>query len=165
MKLLVLSDSHGNADNLLRAYHAEQPDVILFLGDGAADFAHLQKEAPFCASCSVLGNCDRQEGETERLVSYGGYRFLMTHGHRYNVKFGLMRLFYAAREAMADVVLFGHTHSPYCSQEEGAWMLNPGTCSGVPQTTYGVIEINDGVLQCRIRRLEDGTEVCYDPCH
>lgn len=157
MKLLVLSDSHGNAANMERAYQAEAPDVILFLGDGARDFDNLQKLAPFAAACAVRGNCDQAAGDTERTVTYGGYRFFMTHGDRYNVKFDTMRLYYAAREAMADVALFGHTHTPCCVNEGGLWMLNPGTISGWPQATYGVIEINDGVLQCQLRRLENGS--------
>lgn len=156
MKILVLSDSHGNCENLERAYEKEQPDVVLHLGDGEDDFAYLLQQDPFVTACHVRGNCDvGSQSETEKTVQYGGYRFFMTHGHKYNVKFSLMRLFYAAQEAMADVALFGHTHVPYCSNEGGLWMMNPGTISGRPQATYGLIEIDDGVLSCQLRRLDD----------
>ena len=45
MKILVFSDSHGNYDNLERAYEKEQPDVMLHLGDGEADFSRLKQHA------------------------------------------------------------------------------------------------------------------------
>ena len=56
----------------------------------------------------------------------------------------------AAQEAGADVVLFGHTHVPYCSCEGGRWFLNPGSCGQSAQPTYGIIELTDGALACRI---------------
>ena len=33
MKYLVLSDSHGNVDNMVRAVEREKPDGIIHLGD------------------------------------------------------------------------------------------------------------------------------------
>ena len=32
-KVLVLSDSHGNVGNMIRAVKREEPDMILHLGD------------------------------------------------------------------------------------------------------------------------------------
>ena len=34
MKVLVLSDSHGNLTNMVRAVEAESPHMIVHLGDG-----------------------------------------------------------------------------------------------------------------------------------
>lgn len=156
MKILVFSDSHGNYDNLERAYEKEQPDVMLHLGDGEADFSRLKQHAQFTTACGVRGNCDMgSRCDLTKTVEYDGYRFFMTHGHSYQVKFGLMRLYYAAQEVQADVALYGHTHIPHCDREGGLWMMNPGTISGFPQATYGLIEITDGVLACRLCRLED----------
>ena len=53
------------------------------------------------------------------------------------------------------MALFGHTHVPCCQQEGGLWLLNPGTISGRPQATYGLIELQNGTLHCAVRRLED----------
>ena len=157
MKILVLSDSHGNLTNMERAFALEQPDAVFHLGDGAGDFARLcHGSAQFAAACGVAGNCDfGADCPTVRTAEYGGYRFFLTHGHQYQVKYSLMRLYYAAREALADVALFGHTHVPCCQQEGGLWLLNPGTISGRPQATYGLIELQNGTLHCAVRRLED----------
>ena len=104
MKILVLSDSHGNLTNMERAFALEQPDAVFHLGDGAGDFARLCRgSAQFAAACGVAGNCDfGADCPTVRTAEYGGYRFFLTHGHQYQVKYSLMRLYYAAREALAE---------------------------------------------------------------
>ena len=156
MKILVVSDSHGNYTNLERAFEREQPDVILHLGDGEGDFVRLKDHAQFTTACGVRGNCDiASRSELARTVEYDGHRIFMTHGHTYNVKFSLMRLYYAAQEEQVQVALFGHTHVPYCDQQGDIWMMNPGTVSCYPQATYGIITIENGVLSCQLRRLED----------
>ena len=130
--------------------------MILHLGDGEADFARLKNHAQFTTACGVRGNCDiGSRSDLCKIVEYDTHRIFMTHGHAYNVKFSLMRLYYAAQEEGAEVALFGHTHVPHCDQQGGMWMLNPGTISGFPQATYGVILIEDGAIACQLRRLED----------
>lgn len=155
MKILVLSDSHGNLDLMWQAYVQEQPDVVLHLGDYERDAMRLEEQIdPTVTFCCVSGNCDSAPSHAaSRTVSYEGYRFFMTHGHPYQVKYSLLRLSLAAQEAMADVVLFGHTHQALCMQENGMWLLNPGSCSGVGPATYGLVEIEDGILSCRIAHL------------
>jgi predicted phosphodiesterase len=53
------------------------------------------------------------------------------------------------------VVLYGHTHQADCRQEQGIWMLNPGTC-GSWGGTVGVITVENGqVIQCTILDQKD----------
>ena len=116
MELLIFSDSHGRAENLLaaEARQIKRPDAILFLGDGARDLSHLSiHNIPVWA---VRGNCDWMSSDiadkTERLLYLEGHTVLMTHGHEYGVKGGLGALIAHAAEVGADIVLFGHTHVP-----------------------------------------------------
>jgi predicted phosphodiesterase len=58
----------------------------------------------------------------------------------------------------ADVVCFGHTHSPLCQQDGRLWVLNPGACGGSVRVTYGVIEVVGGHLRCRVEELSNSRE-------
>ena len=153
MKLLVLSDSHGTLDKMERALALESPDVVIHLGDYYRDAEALRKKCG-CPVVNVHGNCDMvRNAPAFHMETYEGYRFFMTHGHHYNVKSGLLSLFLAAREQQADMILFGHTHIPYCDMEDGIWILNPGSCKGFPPATYGIIIIDDNGLHCRIKQI------------
>ena len=46
MKYLVLSDSHGNVDNMVRAVELTKPDGIIHLGDGWRDAEELHTLYP-----------------------------------------------------------------------------------------------------------------------
>ena len=58
MKILVLSDSHGNVDNMVQAVTHTAPDWILHLGDVMADGEKLHAMFPEIPFEQVPGNCD-----------------------------------------------------------------------------------------------------------
>ena len=160
MKILVLSDSHAALSFMRRCIDAVQPDAVIHLGDHYDDGTAMAEEYPQIRFYQVPGNCDVHrcfipDPET-RLETLGGVRILMTHGHRHHVKQTLIRLLADARASRADAVLFGHTHSAYCQlEEDGLWVLNPGSC-GYFGGSAGLLEANAGqILQCRILREED----------
>lgn len=160
MKLLVLSDSHAALSFMRRCIDGVQPDAVIHLGDHYDDGAAMAEEYSRIPFYQVPGNCDAHrcfipDPET-RLEILGGVRILMTHGHRHHVKQTLLRLLADARASRAALVLFGHTHSPYCQREEdGLWVLNPGSC-GYFGGSAGLVEIRGGeVMQCRLLREED----------
>lgn len=153
MKWLVFSDSHGNLDYMKKAVEAEKPDKVLHLGDVIRDARRLQENFPEIEMEFVVGNCDGYNGDDsapeEKELFMGEKRLMICHGHTYQVKLGIGMLTNEARIRGADVVLFGHTHEPLCYMEGKLWVLNPGTCSGMPRATYGAIELEDGKLTCR----------------
>ena len=160
MKILVLSDSHAGLSFMRRCIDAVKPDTVIHLGDYYDDGTAMAEEYSHIKFYQVPGNCDAHRGyipdpET-RLETLGGVRILMTHGHRHHVKQTLIRLMADARASRAAVVLFGHTHSAYFQMEEdGLWVLNPGSC-GFYGGSAGLLEIRAGeLLQCRILREED----------
>ncbi len=116
MELLIVSDSHGRVENIQAAIERQvkAPDAVLFLGDGARDLDRLFLcDIPLWA---VRGNCDWSSSDyadkTERLLYFEGHTILMTHGHEWGVKGGLGALVAHAVDVGADIVLFGHTHTP-----------------------------------------------------
>ena len=142
MTLLVLSDSHGRADNLRKAIEqAGRPEAILFLGDGLRDIDSVVTDIPIY---SVKGNCDCFEVSSvdepfERTLSFGEYTVLMMHGHTRSVKNDTgYAISYAALKG-ADILLYGHTHIKHeqylaagsmvkgIRLKKPLWVLNPGS--------------------------------------
>ena len=147
MKLLILSDSHGYSFFLEEILKRERgADMIIHLGDGAADLLAMAEYTMGKPVYTCRGNCDS--------VAYGFPEFVLTeadgvkifacHGHRYGVKFGLQNLYYAAREQGAKLCLFGHTHEPYSDFDGDLFMVNPGPVAG---GYYATAEIKNGEVK------------------
>ncbi len=150
MKILVLSDSHGAVNNMIRIVEKEAPRHILHLGDCTRDADILQEEFPHIPLTGVVGNCDFGALDTpEKLIELGGKRIFLLHGHTRGVKMSAQRAIYAALEVNADVLLFGHTHVPLVDRFGELHIMNPGTCGRGGRVTYGLITIENGRVDCR----------------
>lgn len=153
MKLLVLSDSHGMLQFMCDAVEKEHPDYVIHLGDHDRDAEELARYYPQLPVTWVCGNCDRfSDAPQTRTAVYGGKKIFFCHGHTLGVKGGLLRAVYAAREAGADVLLYGHTHIPIHDEADGLTVLNPGACGAknfFGKPTYGVIEITQQGLSAK----------------
>jgi len=86
------------------------------------------------------------------LLVEAGHTIFMTHGHQYRVKAGLDAVTEAARARGAVLLLFGHTHVPYCCVTEGLSIVNPGSI-GMGGKTYAVLEIKDDALECVLKTI------------
>lgn len=160
MNILVLSDSHGRMANIKEAFarQVKRPDAVVFLGDGLRDLSYCDIGGiPLFA---VNGNCDVYDlfgtlsPSDEIVMTLGGKRFLMVHGHAYGVKNGLGRLIAHAVEKDVDVALFGHTHVPlekYLPEGESEYgillkkplyLLNPGSIGGF-SPSFGCVTVNE----------------------
>ncbi len=151
MKICVFSDSHGSAGNMLRAIEEHSPDMILHLGDGERDTEKIRSRFPQIPLKGVKGNCDLYSflSETE-LLEIRGVRFMLTHGHLYGVKNGLSRLVAAAKDAGADVVLYGHTHTAFYDMDGPLHILNPGSCM-THSGSFAIVDLTaGGSVSCRI---------------
>jgi putative phosphoesterase len=151
MKILVFSDSHGEKELMKSLISLHKPDMVLHLGDHSADCRVLRKHFKGVEFKSVRGNCDGKSDEDECLYfNIEGKNIFMTHGHVYQVKFGYARIFYAAAEKNADILLFGHTHRALRDTAGGILILNPGSIGAGGNCSYGIIEIDGGEIKTRI---------------
>ena len=132
-RVIVVSDSHGDMESLKNVFEQAAQDgkihAAVFLGDGASDFENIKPLlAKLGADCyAVKGNNDWSCAEpTEIVFTVNGVRFYACHGHNRYVKYGLDRLWYAAREREAQVALYGHTHREKIDLEYGMHLINPG---------------------------------------
>lgn len=145
MDLLIFSDSHGRAEamQVVLDRQIRTPDAVIFLGDGLRDIQWLDTNGS--TLFDVRGNCDWfLGGDTpdERTPSFEGHKLLLTHGHAYGVKGGMGALVKYAQSVGADIVMFGHTHTPTCETiptgtviggtpiERPIYLFNPGSVAG-----------------------------------
>jgi len=148
VKILVISDTHGNVNRALKAYALSQPvDAIVHLGDGYAD-AGLLRDALDVPVINVAGNCDPfSDVPREVIWEYDGKRILLTHGDMYQVKSGVAKLRKRAEEIGVDAVLYGHTHQAFSENNRDLLMINPGALANHSICrSYAVLNITkDGI--------------------
>lgn len=162
MKLLVLSDSHSSLHFMYDAIDAIHPDTIIHLGDYYDDALAVKEDYPQIPFIHVPGNCDAYRAPRNAsdiiVTTVGGLKVYMTHGHRHNVKYDTAAFVRCAQAEHAGLALYGHTHIPEIRQEDGMWVMNPGTC-GYGGGSAGVVMIENGAVQsCMIvysKDLED----------
>lgn len=143
--VLVVSDSHGDVENMCRAVELTRPALLLHLGDGWRDAEALARRFPDLPMERVPGNCDfRADERAERIVEIEGRRVMLCHGHTLGVKTDLGMFLRAALEYGADAALFGHTHKPFVDIRRGVVLLNPGSIGNRVRPTYGTLTIADG---------------------
>ncbi len=143
LRFLVFSDTHGHWDGMEELYKRYPNDGIIHLGDYIADARMAMGFTNGHPVYQVKGNCDYASmGLEEQVLSLGGVRIFITHGHHYGVKSGYGGLLAAAKRQEVDAVLFGHTHIPFMEERDGILMMNPGSLRN-PSREYGIIEIED----------------------
>lgn len=154
MRVIVVSDTHApycwqGVPEELRA-PLEAADAILHAGDVGAS-AVLDTLARFAPVHVVMGNVDgsgvQRWGALPRVeVEFDGFRIGMIHDPGFIEGRGvrLRRLF-----PDADLIVHGHTHTPFDGIEDGVRLFNPGSTSDPrrePVGTYGVLDIEAGRL-------------------
>ena len=129
-RVIVLSDTHGAFDVLRDLVHRYQKEAACFLhcGDGVEEIGELLRLEPEIPLYAVRGNCDFQGGfPASRTLDLAGHRIFLTHGHLYGVAYSDEPLKEAAREAGADIALFGHLHRGSTAYDNGLYLMNPGS--------------------------------------
>ena len=154
MRILVVSDTHRDRFSLRKAI-LEQPraEVVIHLGDGEDEAAQMKADFPQKMILQVRGNCDWGSAlPPEGLQTLEGKKIYYTHGHLYNVKYGMYEVKSAAREQKADILLFGHTHEAITDYEDGLYIMNPGSLNG-SRGTYGILDLTPEGIAMNIIKI------------
>jgi putative phosphoesterase len=128
MKVLIVSDTHGRNQYLLKTLEKVSPiDLLIHLGDFEGGEEYIRTIAS-CPTEFVSGNNDFFNGlPREKLIRIGKYSILLTHGHRYGVNYNTNTVRELAVKNIADIVMFGHTHVPMIDLSQSVWVINPGS--------------------------------------
>lgn len=128
-------------------------EVVFFLGDGLRDLYSLTEKMSSCAVIPVRGNCDSQcdplfAGVPEvDEITLLDKKIVLLHGHTAGAKSGVGGLVALAKKSGADIVLFGHTHTPcekYISEyEKPFYLFNPGCMEEYP-ASFGILTLTEG---------------------
>ena len=103
MKYLVVSDNHGNREVLetLFNHYRQSVDVMIHCGDSELS----AQDSLWEGVEKVTGNCDYDNGYPKTLtIETPLDRIFVTHGHLYDVRFGLQTLSFKAADEQADLV-------------------------------------------------------------
>ena len=101
MKIVIVSDSHGNRE-ILEKIVLQNPSANIFLHAGDSGLCKLEI-SPYV---SVKGNCDYESDFPDKLIIKTPYGNLyMTHGNRlYEINS------HTLEKNNAKIFVFGHTH-------------------------------------------------------
>ncbi len=147
MRILVLSDSHGQAFSMKRAIEAQPTaEAIIFLGDGHRDLEYCKSLFPDKKYFEVKGNNDFNcDYPLCQIVELYGRRIYISHGHYEYVKSSLSGILTKACENECEIAIYGHTHLPKSDYYDGIHIFCPGA---LYNDEYGVIDITDNGIIC-----------------
>lgn len=159
MRILVISDTHGDDRDIDRLIDVVAPDRIYHLGDSENEGRYLLNVAK-CPVELVRGNCDWSSSlPYEVVLEVGKHVMLLTHGHRERCKASYDGLVKRARAVGADYILYGHTHVPEIEEYMGCTIINPGSLTYPRQYgrrgTYGVLNVDkNGEIEAAVRYVD-----------
>lgn len=124
--VLVVSDSHGNKENLKTLIETGNYDYVFFLGDLISDVSEVKHNNLI----KVRGNWDVNfTVKGTEVLQIEGVKIMLTHGHAFGVKTGIDKLISKAKKLNVKLVCYGHTHVANFVEVDGIGFLNPGAYS------------------------------------
>lgn len=154
MKILVVSDTHGDFNSFNKAIKVNKDiDIIFHLGDGEKDVEKILEIYPNKNIIYVRGNCDNNpQTPTTYEYTIGNKKIFAAHGHLFNVKSNLLNITNHAISKNANILLFGHTHIPLNTVYNNIYIVNPGSLKK-PLSTYAIITIDDIDISVKIMKI------------
>lgn len=158
-KVIVVSDTHGRNNNYYQVLQDESDaDLVIHCGDveGTEDVLEAVSECPIKM---VSGNNDFfSDLPKEQEFEIKGHKIWVTHGHQYLVSMGYENIIDEARDRGVDIVMYGHTHKPVATEEDGIYIFNPGSLSyprqeGRLPSYLAIYFYNDGHISYKINYL------------
>lgn len=164
MKLVVVSDNHGNSYYMEEIYSIHQEDTDEWVHCGDSEF--MEDHPLWQHYKTVLGNMDiTNKYELSRVERIGGFHYLLVHGHKHGVKQSYNKLIDLAKSQDVHVVFYGHTHIPKVEKEEGILFINPGSIAqprNRDKGTYLVIEVDEDLSQASLTFYDKDHSIIHD---
>ncbi|SPF56760.1 putative enzyme [Candidatus Desulfosporosinus infrequens] len=155
MRIAVLSDTHLRVGKSLPHFvweHLTQIDMILHAGD-LTHMGLLDELASIAPVRAVRGNCDGWDVPLpdRDIIECEAWRIGLVHG---NVGKGNTpeRAFAQFKDLSVDLVVFGHSHTPFMEWRDGILLFNPGSPTDKrrePQYSFGLLDIQPGQVKAK----------------
>lgn len=159
MKVLVVSDNHGDRDVLVDLINTYEGKVDKFFHCGDSELEAT--DSVWNTMLTVRGNCDYDPAYPDtRVTKVGSETILQVHGHLHDVKFTMNTLLYTAKEVGANFAFFGHTHELAVEYVDGILFLNPGSIR-LPRGQYASIKTY-AIVETTPEEID---VTYYDPTH
>lgn len=167
MRVLVVSDSHGRNDDVKQVIkQVGKIDMFIHLGDIERGADYIESLVD-CEVHMVAGNNDfgLNLPAADSFMIGDKYVFI-THGHRFYVGSSTEFIKEYAIDNGYDVIMFGHTHTPYLEIDDEVTVLNPGSLSYPRQDgrdkTYMLIDVDrEGELHYSTGVLRKSSKSIY----
>lgn len=145
MKIVVISDTHGNVDLIkMVRYINSDADMFLHCGDSGLPPEQIDGFA------SVKGNCDYFDYPLNKLLKTPYGNIYIEHGNRYT----LTDKYILSKNAI--IFLHGHTHCHYVKKVGNCYVANPGSLTKPrdgSNGTYLVIFIEKDKIKFEFKEL------------
>lgn len=156
MRIAVLSDTHLRKGKSLPSFvwdQLNQVDMILHAGD-LTNMGLLEELAFIAPVRAVRGNCDGWDVSLpdQDIIECGELRIGLIHGYTGKGNTTPDRAFSAFEEYKVNIIVFGHSHSPYMERRNGILLFNPGSPTDKRREeffSFGLLEIEQGQIQAK----------------
>ncbi len=146
MKIVILSDTHGNLNGFINVIlKHKDADLFLHLGDGASEYFKIKSLYKNVPMFMVKGNCDFEDLPRQKSFNFDGIKMFACHGDAFNVKQGLDEYIQFAKKFKYNIIAFGHTHKRFIQKDENLCIINPGslTLPRILGPSYCLLTIKD----------------------
>ena len=163
MKICVVSDSHGEVENLQDVIDSSDFDILIHLGDDYIDMDNVSIPQEFIRVPGVYDDEYFQNNIEKRILKkFGYFSFLLTHtrwSHENDARAGsIIKPEDLYEKGEVDVVLFGHTHIPEISYNGKFLFINPGHLKSEDMKGYDpsfvILEVSDDNLKIESFKLD-----------
>lgn len=157
-RFLVCSDIHRRIENFRYALtegKMEGIEGVIIAGDVEVDYSVIRdlmsevfgEEVIGVKLYIVKGNCDGSNlAGVDDMITFNlneKVTCLLTHGHKYQVKYDLDTLEYVSSYRKAKVAIYGHTHMYDNHVSGGVRFINPGAlCGGFDKPSYIILTVD-----------------------
>ena len=156
MRVAVLSDTHLREGKSLPRFvweHLTQIDMIIHAGD-VTHMGLLEELACIAPVRAVRGNCDGWDLSLpdRDIIECEAWRIGLVHGNAGKGNSTPERAYTEFRDLSVNLIVFGHSHTPFMEWRNGILMFNPGSPTDKRrelQYSFGLLEIQPGKVEAK----------------
>ncbi len=170
MRVIVVSDSHGEKKNVLsvsKIAREENVNKIIHLGDDYDDADFLVEQGIQLERVPGVYSAYYAEKDVDnrKIVEFEGWKLLLTHTkekHENDLPDDISPED-MVRDNKVNIVLYGHTHIPAIAKQGNVYLINPGHLKSTDkkgfEPSYAILDIDKQTINVTIKKLDSGDTV------